>query len=289
MINRLINNKYFQYFSLISGSILFCLSESLLKLSAKTYTTYEILLYRSSLLILFLIIITALMKKIADLKTQNIKMHLLRSLFSAGSMLFATKALSGLQLYTYKALYFLYPILLTILGIFMFKEKLKRQHITSLIVCLLGIFIAFKPGNEAFSLYGLNAIGAAFCVAMAVLVFKKMPASETISAVIFYYSLCCIGIALLFVDYRKIHIDTKELILFSSMALLHIMASFLYTYGLRIHNLTTISLMSYLTLPISMMLGWFIWQDLPSLNVFIASIMITFSNLILIKKPKAKQ
>ncbi|AIL13818.1 hypothetical protein IM40_10550 (plasmid) [Candidatus Paracaedimonas acanthamoebae] len=281
MLNKLINSSYFQYISLISGSILFCLSESLLKLSTETYTTYEILLYRSILLIIFLAPSAFILKKIALFKTKNLKMHLLRSFFSATSLIFATKALAGLQLYSYKYLYFLNPIFMTILGIIFLKEKLTNQQMISFIMCIVGIYIAFRPNDEVLSVHGLYAIGAAFCISLAVLVFKKMPVSETIFSIMFYYSLCCIGISLIFIDYSKIKVNLHELTIFSFMAIIHIVASFLYTYGLRINNLTTISLISYLMLPISMLMGWTIWREFPSKNTLYASVLITLSNIIL--------
>jgi drug/metabolite transporter (DMT)-like permease len=268
-------------FSMVAGLFLFVSTDALVKFSSKIYSAYEILLVRSVFLCLFVLIVALLTTKGKGLKTKNLQLHSLRAFFSALSFLFSIKALSGLQLFSYKAISFTGPLFISGLGFFILKEHVSQKYVWALLTCAAGIFFAFQPGSDVFSLAGLFGVGSTFCMALAILTFKKMAPTETTVSIIFYYSICCILISLFFVDLSALRPDLKEIGLFALMAFIHLIASFLYTYGLRIQTLTSISLLKYLSLPFSMGVGFVLWKDLPSTEIIIACALIVGANLLL--------
>jgi len=285
MIRRLTDEKLLAYISLILGLLCFAGAEAVIRFSSRIYPDYEILLYRSLFLLVFVVIVAATTKKLHHFKTTRLDMHMLRSVFSAGSFLFAIKALTGLKLYSFKALSFVSPIFIVVLGVLILKEQISKKYVLAFLICLFGVFIAFEPGSEVLSSYGFFGICSALCAALAVLTFKKMAPTETTLAIILYYSLACIFISFFLIDFSKLTFSLENMELFALMAFFHLIASFFYTYGLRIHNLTAISMVNYLALPISMALGFALWREWPATNMLIAGVLITLSNIVLqIKK-----
>lgn len=282
------NDKVKSCLCLLAGTFLFVLAESLLKLLTKTYTAYEIMWFRSILLIVMTIMLASVKGKMAEFKTQHLKWHLLRAFFSAGGILLTVKALSGIQLYTYKSLSFLSPTFTMILGLLIFREHLSRWYVLSFLSCLIGVLTAFQPNSELFNVYGLYAVGAALSNSLAILVFKKMARTESTYAIIFYYSLCCFILALMFIDFNQLTINWHDSYLFVGVVVLHLAASFCYTFGLRHQKLTIIGLMSYLSLPLSMLLGWVMWRDIPANSIVWASILISVGNLFILNQQLKK-
>ena len=267
--------------ALILGAFSFLLGETLLKLLTQTYSPYEIMFVRSLLLVVLITTYSYIRREPEKLKTQNFKMHLLRSCFSISSFFFTLKALSVLKLYSFKSLYFLSPIFTASMGLIVLKEQYTRWNILAIFMCLLGAWIAFKPGSEVMNIYGVYAVLAALSTSLAILTFKKMASTETTNAIIFYYSLLSIAVSIYFVDFTKYTINPSDTIIFTGVAILHIIGSFLYTYGLRCQKLTLVSTVNYFSLPVAMLLGWSFWQEFPSNEILAASVLILASNLLL--------
>lgn len=204
--------------------------------------------------------------------------------FSALSFFLTIKALSGIPLYSFKALFFLGPLFTAILGVLFFGERLAKHHIVAFSLCLLGVFLAFSPKGETFSVYGFFALLSALCASAAVFVFKKMAKTETTPALILYYEIVCVLMSSFFVliDFKSLPL--KDGLIFLSVALCHLAASFLYTFGLRHQKLTNIAIANYSSLPLAIFLGLLIGDHLPTLWFLLASLLIVCGNALLFFK-----
>lgn len=270
--------------SLFLGSFLFCLNEAIVKNLTTGYTSYEIMFYRGFCLIILLLIFTLIQKENYKLKTTKLNLHIVRSFFSTMSFLLSTKSLTGLQLFSFQSIYFIVPIITAIFGITFFKDKISRWHMMAFLFCSVGILVAFNPGSDIVSVYGLYALGAVISTSLAILIFKKMASTESTHAIILYYSLCSLIVSGFLVDRDNMHFVINDIYIFILIALLHLIASFLFTWGMRLQNLVNISIAHYASLPFSILLGWYFWHDLPSVAILSASFIIVISNIILLKK-----
>lgn len=269
---------------LFAGMIMFCGAEAFTKFLTTDYQASDIMFIRSLFISAQIIILVSVRQHLDRIKTKILHMHILRSSFSAGSFLFGAKALAKLGLYSYKSIFFLGPIYTAIFGIVLLKEQITKWHIIAFIFCLSGIFIAFQPSSDVMSIYGVYAVIASLCSSLAVLVFKKMASTESTEAIIFYYSLCSIIISTLLVDFSHFKINIPDLAMFAGQSLLHVISSFLYTYGLRSQKLTTIAIVTYAALPSTILTSWLIFNDIPKIQMLIASVFIVMSNAALISQ-----
>ena len=83
---------------------------------------------------------------------------------------------------------------------------------------------------------------------------------------------------------QKIHLNINHLPLFIAVSSLHLVASFLFTWGMRSQILANISIAHYSSLLFSIIIGWIFWKDLPSLNMIFAGLLIMIGNVALLKK-----
>lgn len=278
---KILNAKVMAPILLLLAFLGYACSEAIIRFSSKSYPAYEIMFYRSFLLFVFVILLAALTRKLHHLKTSRFPIHMVRSFLSAGSFLFTIKALTGLSLYSYKALFLISPIFIAALGVLALKEQITKKHIFAFLTCLGAVFLAFKPGSEVLNLSGVFAICSALCAALSIFIFKKIAVTETTLSFIFYTSLACTIISLFFIDLSRITFNLEILQMFAPMALIYLVSSFCLFYGLRTLKLTSFSMINYLALPISMSLGFILWGEWPSSAMLIAGFLIILSNVVL--------
>lgn len=287
---KVLNTKKIASLSLLLALLCFAGSDAFIRFSSKSYLHHEIMFYRSSFMVVFVIIFAAVTRKLHHFKTSRFPIHMFRSFISAVSFMCTIKALSGLNLYSYKALFLMSPILVAVLGVLALKERITKKHILVFLTCLLSVFVAFQPGSDVFSLFGVFAVCSALCSAVAIFILKKLIITETTLSFILYYSLSCTIFSLFYLDLSDIDINIEKLKTFAPMALIHLIGAFSYNYAIRLLQLTSFSMIYYLALPITMSLGFVLWGEWPSNHMLLAGLLIIGSNMVLqIKVNPAKR
>ena len=112
----------------------------------------------------------------------------------AAAILFLFWGLKYLPLANNIALFFIEPLVLTLLSAFFLKEKIQKVHLAVIGFGLLGTVIILRPN---LALYGINAIFpllAATFYALYLLLTKRFASSESVYSLQVWVSLCAAGI-----------------------------------------------------------------------------------------------
>lgn len=75
---------------------------------------------------------------------------LLRSVFPAGSGIFAIISVAYLPLFDATALFFTSPLMTVVMAAWLLKERLTRQHIIATVLGFAGILLIARPGSALF-------------------------------------------------------------------------------------------------------------------------------------------
>ena len=132
----------------------------------------------------------------SSLKTERLGLHLIR----AGLNLFAMAAfyigLSLTPLAEATSLAFTAPLFAVLLAICFLGEKVGLRRWTAIVIGFAGALVILQPGFSEVSLGAFLALASALSIAMAVLLVKKMTATETSMSIVFWMVMMQAPIAL---------------------------------------------------------------------------------------------
>lgn len=93
-------------------------------------------------------------------------LHLLRGVLAVGMLGMFTYGVRGLPLANAYTLFFVAPLLITVLAVPFLGERVPRAHWWAIAIGLAGVLVALRPSPDAFlGLAGLAVLGAAACYA----------------------------------------------------------------------------------------------------------------------------
>ena len=133
------------------GSFFAVLMEALIRAAQYDSNVYTIGFFR---FFFGLIIISPYLikNKFNTYKTRNLKFYLLRGFFNLPMMIFGFGALVYVPFEQFKAMNFLSPIIVVLLSIIIFREKIFYFRILALIIGFIGMLIIIRPGIIEFNI-----------------------------------------------------------------------------------------------------------------------------------------
>jgi S-adenosylmethionine uptake transporter len=123
-----------------------------------------------------------------NLKTNRLKLHGLRAVFSLAATICFYRGLLQVPALDATAITFLEPIIALVAGIIYFKESIKISKITSIIFCFTGTLLIIQPGFKTFNSSYFYLFGALIFWALNNLTMKMLGKTERTVTTLFYVS-----------------------------------------------------------------------------------------------------
>jgi len=161
--------------------------------------TFEVLFFRTSVA---LVIVMALAWRagFATLWTQRFGLHFSRNLVHLGGQASWVFAIGALPLATVFAIEFTAPIWTAVLAVLFLGERMNTGRAVMLVLGLAGVLVILRPGLGAFQPAALVMLFGSLCFAFQFILTKKLTASESPLAVLFWMSVIqtpfCVAAAL---------------------------------------------------------------------------------------------
>lgn len=160
---------------LIIGNALALLSDVIIKLQDADAPIFQFILVRT------LCTLSLLLPLIRQVDRTRLlagwKIHLLRAHISIFGIVCMIIALKTLPLATANAVFYAAPLLVMLLGLLFFGERLSAPSLIAVLSGFLGIVVILRP--VAFDWASLSAVGVAFTLAIGVLLVRKLPAGQS--------------------------------------------------------------------------------------------------------------
>jgi drug/metabolite transporter (DMT)-like permease len=157
--------------------------------AASGYAPTIVIVFFQNLICLAIVAPIALRHGFGPLRTQHIRLHLLRAatgtaawfgLFLAITLI----PLSNAVLLTYSA-----PLWMPLIGWMVTRQTISLKLWIGVIVGFLGVFLVLNPSSGEFGIGALFAIGAAILLALALMSVRWLEATEPVPRILFYYFL----------------------------------------------------------------------------------------------------
>jgi drug/metabolite transporter (DMT)-like permease len=188
------------------------------------------------------------------------------------------------------ALFFIEPLLLTIISVLWLKERIMAKQWVALIVGLVGVLIVLRPNWSAYGIYSLYPIGAAICYAVYLSVVRGMKQKDVV-LLQFYssfvaFSLLSILVLLGSFDVLALDITLPNMREWGWIAILGVSTTLVYLLfitAFQHSNASTLAPFQYLEMITASLLGWLIFENVPDSFTLLGTLIIVGAGLYIFK------
>jgi drug/metabolite transporter (DMT)-like permease len=183
-------------------------------------------------------------------------------------------ALVELPLADNMALSFTRTLFITILAVFVLRERVAWRRWSAVAVGFVGVLLMTRPG-AALSLGSLAALGAAFAFAVAIVTVKDLTRDHTPAQLVISVNLVTALAGLPFLLADPTVPSLPQLLLLLAMGFAGVAAQSCYIRALGTGDASLMGLMDYVRLPLGALAGFLLFAEVPdSLTLLGAAIVI---------------
>jgi drug/metabolite transporter (DMT)-like permease len=271
--------KYKSITLVVLAYLSIAIMSSFVKIATKNLPTTEILFARFAIGLLFLIPIVSRSKNF-KIKTANIKYYLLRNIAGLLGMFFMFYSLKHLHVATSVLLINSASLFVPILMLLMFKQKTSYPVLLSTITGFIGVIVIVVPStidNTSSTFYLLVGVLSAVMAAFAYIGIKKLSSYDSPLQIIFnFYLMSCILIPI-FTIYSWHMPSSYDFLLLIMIGLFGLLFQIFMNYALKYANITTVTPFVFTGVLFAGLIDWIIWNQVPSINFWIGSVIIIIS------------
>lgn len=223
------------------------------------------------------------------LKTNRPGVHLLRATFGMSAMFCVFNAFVAMPLADAVTIIFTAPLAMTALSVPILGEKVGIHRWSAVIIGFVGVVVIVNPGGGVIDPAALYAIGAALCMAMAMITVRRLSATEHSVCITFYFTFAGVvvsGIALFFSGW--VTPNWQDFIMLSSIGVLGGIAQYFKTQGFRLAEIGIVAPLEYSQMLWIAMLAFFIFGEVPTARLWIGGAIIVCSGLYMLHRETRK-
>lgn len=289
------------------------INDMLIKQLSGSYPLHEMVFVRSAIGIVFSIAILQFEGGFRMLRTDKPGLHILRGLFIVVANMSFFAALAVMPLADATALFFVAPLLITVLSIPFLGEKVGPRRLLAVVVGFAGVIVMLRPGRldgeiTTGQLIQLLPVIGAFAYACMQILTRRLGISSTAPAMAIYIQFTFLAVSIIFWliagDGRFVEgLENKSAIFllrawtwpadgdwpwFILLGLSSAFIGYSLSQAYRSADAATIAPFEYVALPMSIMWGWVILGELPDGWVAVGIALIGGSGLYVFLREKQR-
>jgi drug/metabolite transporter (DMT)-like permease len=246
----------------LTSAMLFAGVGALVKAASADLPTEVIVFSRNVVAMAFLLPWLAVRHPRIDLKTNCLKLHLLRAAAGLSAMYCFFVALKLLRLADAMLLCYTLPIFIPIIEWFWLKEPVSRQTKIAVIVGFIGIALVLKPGFGLFQPAGLVGLASGLLAALAIVGIRRMTVTEPVVRVVFYFTVFGTLVSAVPLAWAWENPQGPMLGVLGAMGVMAIMAQMCLTKGYSLAPAGQVGPFSYGNVVFAALLGWIFWGEI---------------------------
>lgn len=270
--------------AMLGAVMFFSVMDSLLKLLSAHYPPMQVAALRgmSSLPLVCAYVIWR--GAVAGLMKVRWPLHVLRAGLSIGMLALFSFALQTLALAEAYSIFFVAPLLITMLSVPLLGEKVDAARWWAIFIGLIGVLVVLRPtGNGMLTLAGLAVLAAAAGYAVSAITVRMLSHSDSSESMVFWLMLSlAFGAGLLALP-NWVPIRAGDWPLIGGLAVSGFVAQLLVTAAFKHGEASAIAPLEYTALAWGIGLDWTIWRSLPDACTLIGAAIIIASGVYLIR------
>lgn len=301
-ITTVAKKSYAGAYAAVLGMLFFSVNDSTIKFLSDTYALHQIVFVRSAIGVIFgLLVIAPLSGGIAQLRTRRLHLHLVRGSFVVFANMMFFLGLAALPLAEAVAIFFISPLVIATFSVLFLGEQVGPRRWAAIGIGLVGVLVIVQPGTAAFQAASLLPLAAAFGYASLHIMTRHLGRTESSAALSFYIQVTFVGAAALFGlalghgqfagDHGPsleflfrgwIWITTADMPLLVLIGLTSALGGFFISYAYRTSEAAIVAPFEYVAMPVAILMGYVIFDELPELSDWIGIALIIGGGLFLL-------
>ncbi|MFU8881370.1 MAG: DMT family transporter [Rhodobacterales bacterium] len=286
----------------LAGMAAISVNDVLIKELSGGYPLHQMVFIRSVIGIVFSLMLVQMEGGFSILRTRNPGLHLMRGGLVVISNLTYFAALAVIPLAEATALFFVAPLMITLLSIPLLGEKVGPMRLAAVSVGFGGVVLMMRPwdsGADVSRLILLLPVLSALTYALNQIMTRRLGATTRASAMAVYIQGIFIIVSLMFyavagdgryaagVENGSVQFLLRAWVwpegtdrwLFLGLGLNSAIIGFALAQAYRLADAAVVAPFEYIGLPLAIFWGWLIWGDVPTAIVWTGSALILGSGL----------
>lgn len=276
-------------FYMIGASLFFALTSALSKWQVAVYPVGEVMFMRSAATFVTVIVFTLPRTGFGVFRTTKPGAHLARGLSQSASQTFSVLAFWLMPLAGAIAINFSAPLWASLLSLFLLRERPGAARWTALLVGFLGVVVVASPGLDSLQLGAVFALANAVMYGSVTVAVRGMTKTESSSTLLVWQvsTVLAFHAVLLVFGFR---LPTGlDLALMTASGVTNACAQYGWTKALSLAPTAAVSPFYYLTLVWAVLIGLFVWNEIPSVGLVFGAVVVCGSGLFLVWNESRKQ
>ncbi len=287
----MLNKSYiYPFFISLSGYIFMVSMDTVIKVLGADYPILQ-LLFLNALFSLFPLAFLIIKNHgVQFYKNQNYKFQTIRGLLHTLGFLFVLMGVLRLPLSVVYPVLFTSPLMLLIMSHFLLSENINMIRIIAIFLGFFGVIISSEPfGNSQVSFLGVFFVFiGAFCIASTNLLTRKYFNLSSSFSASFFSMLISVIAFVIAIKFQFIPMKLNDLFLSILGGVFAGLGISAIVYGSRMLPASIYGMTSYFQLIYGVILGWLVFQQLPTLYNYIGILFVFFAGILLFYFDKNK-
>ena len=241
---------------------------------------FELLAIRSTVVIIFLVIIMNVIKRPTLMYTKRMNTHLLRNFFhfiGQFSWLVGIGLLPLAQVFTIE---FTVPLWVLIMASLFLGEAITKRKVLAVVLGLAGVVVILKPGMQMLNTGAIVMLIAALCFAVTFIVSKSLLTTEHPLTVVFYMTLIQLPLSALMAGADWTMPQPWMWPWVMVVALTGLSAHYCLAKSFQLADVSVVISVDFLRLPIIAIIGMLIYDEPLEVTVIFGGVLMLLANLV---------
>ena len=218
-------------------------------------------------------------------------LHVLRGVLGIAMLALFTTGVRQMPLSATYTLFFIAPLLITILSVPVLKERVPPAHWWAIAIGFGGVLIALQPSGQELQAGlvrggGMAVLAAAGCYAVAAVVGRLSSRTDSTESMILWMMIfVAIGAGSLAAP-NWVHVPLSEAPLLVALGLTGFAGQLAITEAFRHGQASAVAPFEYTALAWGVGLDWLVWQTLPASHTWLGAAIIIASGIYIVKREK---
>ncbi len=277
----------------VLSAVVFTMMSAVLKTLMDRYPVGEVVFFRSFFAILPLCLWLGWNGELINgLRTKNVIGHFKRGFLGTAGMTLGFAALSYLPLHDAIAIGYASPLILVVLAALLLKETVRAYRWSAVAVGFVGVLIMLSPYLKPETFSGSMMAGPTFgaicaflgaCASAGAMVqVRRLTGTEKTGAIVFYFFVLATVLSFCTIVFGWNMPNATDLALFILGGILGGVGQILLTECYRYADASVIAPFEYTTMIWALLLGWFIFGDLPTFTIMIGASIVAATGLFIV-------
>jgi drug/metabolite transporter (DMT)-like permease len=226
------------------------------------------------------------------LRTKRPWGHVFRAMVGATSMSLGFFALTRLPLPEATAIGYAAPLLIVLFSAVLLKERVHVFRWTAVVIGLVGVviilwprltlFTSGQPLGDSEAVGAIAAFGGAIVTAFALMQVRNLTQTERSETIVIYFFIISSIMSLLTIPFGWVMPTTEQALLVVGAGFAGGFGQLLMTSSYRHAEMSVIAPFEYVSLLLTLLIGFFIFGDVPTLPMVLGAVIIVGSGIAVI-------